>query len=152
MLNRIALAVALIALIGAPASAADVKVGYISTFSGQDAGNGIQMDRGVKLYMKLHPKVPGGHTIDLLQRDDTGAQPAVAKRLAEELIARDGVSLITGIVFTPNAYAIMDVCKATKVPVLIMNAGTAGIVSACEYSSRVSFTLCRPRNLVPTKP
>src|SRR5713226_3010399 len=97
------LAAALAALIATPASAADVKIGYISTFTGQDAGNGIQMDRGVKLYLKQHPQVPGGHKIELIQRDDTGAQPAIAKRLAEELIARDGVSLITGIVFTPNA-------------------------------------------------
>jgi len=135
-----ALAFAAAAIIAAPAGAAEVKVGYISTFSGPDANLGIQMDRGFRLYQKLHPQVPGGHTLEIIQRDDTGAQPAVAKRLAEELITRDHVSLIAGFIFTPNAFAVMDVCKSSKVPVLVLNAGTAGVVSACDYAVRVSFS------------
>jgi branched-chain amino acid transport system substrate-binding protein len=136
----VALAFAAAAVIAAPAGAAEIKVGYISTFSGPDASIGLQMDRGFKLYQKLNPNVPGGHKIELVQRDDTGAQPAIAKRLAEELIARDRVAMLAGFIFTPNAYAVMDVCKQSKVPVLIMNAGTAGVISACEYAARVSFT------------
>jgi branched-chain amino acid transport system substrate-binding protein len=137
--SRFALSAA-VALIAGSASAADVKIGYISTFTGPDGILGEQIDRGVQLYQKLHPQVPGGHKIELIKRDDTGPQPAIAKRLAEELITRDKVAMITGIVFTPNAFAIMDVCKQSKVPVLLMNAGTAGVTNACPYASRISFT------------
>jgi branched-chain amino acid transport system substrate-binding protein len=85
--------------------------------------------------------VPGGHKIEMLKRDDTGSNPAVAKRLAEELVAREKVDLITGIIYSNNAFAIMDVCKQAKVPVLIMNAGTASITEQCPYAARVSFTM-----------
>ena len=139
---RIALSV-LAALVAAPlaAGAADIKIGYISSFSGPEANNGVLMDRGIKLFMKMNPNVPGGHKIELLQRDDTGSNPAVAKRLAEELVARDKVDLITGIIYSNNAFAIMDVCKQAKVPVLIMNAGTASITEQCPYAARISFTM-----------
>jgi branched-chain amino acid transport system substrate-binding protein len=139
---RIALSV-LAALIAAPLSvgAADIKIGYISSFSGPEANNGVLMDRGIQVFMKLNPTVPGGHKIEMLKRDDTGSNPAVAKRLAEELVAREKVDLITGIIYSNNAFAIMDVCKQAKVPVLIMNAGTASITEQCPYVARVSFTM-----------
>ena len=131
------------ALVAAPLAveAANVKVGYIATFTGPEAGNGINLDRGVQLYLKLHPKVPGGHTVELIKRDDGGPAPDRAKRLVEELITRDGVALIAGIIYSNNAFAIMDVCKQAKIPVLIMNAGTASITEQCPYVARISFTM-----------
>jgi branched-chain amino acid transport system substrate-binding protein len=123
------------------ADAANVKVGYIATFTGPEAANGISLDRGVQLFLKLHPQVPGGHTVELIKRDDGGPAPDRAKRLAEELITRDGVQLIAGIIYSNNAFAIMDVCKQAKVPVLIMNAGTASITEQCPYVARISFTM-----------
>ena len=129
------------AVIAAPAYAANVKIGYISTFTGAEASNGIQMDKGVQLYIKLHPQVPGGHTIELIKRDDTGPQADRAKRLAEELVTREHVSMLTGVIYSNNAFAIMDVCKQAKVPFLIMNAGTASLTNQCDYSTRVSFTM-----------
>ena len=70
-------------LSGAIALAQTVKVGVINTYSGPLAAAGDQMDRGIKLYMKLHEKdLPPGVTIELVKRDDTGPNPEVAKRLA----------------------------------------------------------------------
>ena len=97
--------VAAIALAPLAAEAANVKVGYIATFTGPEAANGINLDRGVQLYLKLHPQVPGGHTVELIKRDDGGPAPDRAKRLAEELITRDGVQLIAGIIYSNNAFA-----------------------------------------------
>ena len=133
--------VAAILVVPFSVSAADIKIGYISTFSGPEANNGMLMDRGIQLFMKLHPKVPGGHTIELIKRDDTGPNAATAKRLAEELVTRDHVAMIAGIIYSNNAFAIMDVCKEAKVPVLIMNAGTASITEQCPYAARISFTM-----------
>src|SRR5206468_1111619 len=87
---------------GASAFAETVKVGVINTYSGPLAAAGEQMERGIKLYMKLHEKeLPSGVTIELIRRDDTGPNPEVAKRLAQELITRDKVQLLTGVVWTP---------------------------------------------------
>lgn len=136
-----ALAAAFTAL---PSAAQTVKIGLISTYSGPGAAQGDQIDKGVKLYMKLNAdKLPPGVKIELVQRDDTGANPDVAKRIAQELIVRDKVQLITGIVWTPNLAAIAPLSTEAKVPVMSMNAAGARILNAAPYMARMSFTLCQ---------
>ena len=68
------------ALLGAgPLAAQTIKVGFMSTFSGPGAAQGDQLDKGAKLYSKLNSgKLPRGVKIDLISRDDTGANPDVA--------------------------------------------------------------------------
>jgi branched-chain amino acid transport system substrate-binding protein len=80
-------------------------------------------------------------TIELIKRDDTGPNPEVAKRLAQELITRDKVQLLTGVIWTPNALAMAPLVTEAKVPFVIMNAGTALITTKSPYIARVSFTL-----------
>jgi branched-chain amino acid transport system substrate-binding protein len=141
-LRLLVAAVAAAALAGpAAALAANVKVGIILSYSGAEAANGQQLDRGIELYRKLHPTVPGGHTIELLKRDDGGPNAAVAKRLAQELITRDKVDIISGILYSNNAFAIMELSEEAKFPVLIMNAGTASITQKSPYVARISFTM-----------
>jgi branched-chain amino acid transport system substrate-binding protein len=126
----------------ATALAQTVKIGMVNTYSGPLAAAGEQMDRGSKLYMKLHEKdLPPGVTIELIKRDDTGPNPEVAKRLAQELITRDKVQLLTGVIWTPNALAMAPLVTEAKVPFVIMNAGTALITTKSPYIARVSFTL-----------
>ena len=127
-----------------PVAAQTIKIGLISTYSGPGAAQGDQIDKGVKLYMKMNAdKLPAGVKIELVQRDDTGANPDVAKRIAQELIVRDKVQLITGIVWTPNLAAIAPLSTEAKVPVMSMNAAGARILNAAPYMSRMSFTLCQ---------
>jgi branched-chain amino acid transport system substrate-binding protein len=119
-----------------------VKVGFMSTFSGPGAAQGDQLDKGVKLYMKLNGgKLPKGVKVDLISRDDTGANPDVAKRIAQELIVRDKVQLLTGFVWTPNAAAIAPLTAEAKVPYISMNAAGVNILNLSPYMARVSFTL-----------
>jgi len=135
-------AIAAVAAAPAAAGAQTVKVGIVNTYSGPFAEPGTLMDRGIKLYMKLHEKdLPPGVKIELIRRDDTGPKPDVAKRLAQELIARDHVQLLAGVVYTPNALAIAPLVTEAKVPFVIMNAGTASITTKSPYIARVSFTL-----------
>src|SRR5215212_8271250 len=90
-----------------PAAAQTVKIGLISSYSGPGAAQGDQVDKGAKLYMKLHAdKLPPGVKVELVTRDDTGANGDVAKRVAQELIVRDKVQILTGVVWTPNMAAI----------------------------------------------
>jgi len=79
--------------------------------------------------------------IELIKRDDTGPNPDVAKRLAQELITRDKVNMLAGVVWTPNAAAIAPLATEAKIPFMIMNAGTAAISTMSPYIARVSFTL-----------
>ena len=131
------------ALSGAVAFAQTVKVGVINTYTGPLAAAGDQMERGINLYMKLHQKdLPPGVAIELVKRDDTGPNPEVAKRLAQELITRDKVQLLTGVIWTPNALSIAPLVTEAKVPLIIMNAGTAMITTKSPYICLLYTSRC----------
>src|SRR5580658_3610388 len=136
---------ALIAAIAFPSSnspAQTVKVGIINTYSGPLAAGGDQLERGISLYMKLHEKdLPEGVKIELIKRDDTGPNPEVAKRLAQELITREHVQYLTGFIWSPNAAAAAPIATEAKVPEVIMNAAGVSITRASPYIIRDSFTL-----------
>ena len=132
------------AMVAQPLYAQTVKIGFIATYSGPGAAQGDQMDKGAKLYMKLDAdKLPPGVKVELVQRDDTGANPDVAKRIAQELIVRDKVQILTGITWTPNLAAIVPLSTEAKVPLMSMNAAGARLLTNAPYAARISFTLCQ---------
>src|ERR1700693_4739754 len=123
---------------GAQAAAETVvKVAVITTYSGTEAQTGEQMDKGLKLYVKEHEKdLPPGVKLELVYRDDTGPNPDVAKRLAQELITREHVQMLTGVVWTPNAAAIAPLTVEAKVPFVIMNAAGVTLTRVSRYIVR----------------
>ena len=128
----------------APAALADttVKVGVINTYSGPTAAQGTMLEMGLQLYYKLHQKdLPPGVKIELVERDDTGIQPDVAKRLAQELVTRDQVQLLAGLVWSPNAMAVAPVATEAKAPMIVMNAASEQVPKLTQYTIRTSFTL-----------
>ena len=130
------------ATISAMASAQTVKIGVINTYSGSNAGPGDQLDKGMKLYLKLNgSKLPPGVKVEMIVRDDGGPNPANAKRIAQELIGRDKVQFLTGVVWTPNAAAIAPLTAEAKVPLVLMVASGTSITRMSPYIARVSFTL-----------
>jgi len=137
--------VALLTLLAAPAlpaAAETVKIGFISTYTGNVGNQGETMEHGARLYLKLHQsELPPGVNVELITRDDGGGNPDRAKQLAQELIVRDKVSLIAGVIFTPNALAIAPLTAEAKVPFVIMNAGASVITEKSPYIARVSFTI-----------
>ena len=136
------LAVAALCTFVAAAAAQTVKIGFINTYSGPFAQAGDELDKGVKLYIKEHEKeLPPGVKIELATRDDTGPNPDVAKRVAQELITRDHVQLIAGEIASPNAAAIAPLTAEAKTPFVIMNAAGVQIPRISPYVVRVSFTL-----------
>jgi branched-chain amino acid transport system substrate-binding protein len=129
-------------LLATAAPAQTIKIGVINSYSGPFATLGDLMDKGMKLYMKQNAdKLPPGVKIELVIRDDGGPNPDKAKQLAQELIVRDKVQFITGVVFTPNAMAIAPLTQEAKVPFFIGNAGTSVITERSPYIARFSFTL-----------
>jgi len=134
--------VAGLALAAAPVAAQTIKIGVINTYSGPFATLGDLIDKGIKLYMKQNAdKLPPGVKIELVIRDAGGPNPDKAKQLAQELIVRDRIQILTGVVFTPNALAIAPLTQEAKLPFFIMNAGTSVITERSPYIARFSFTL-----------
>ena len=136
-----ALVAAALVLAPAPSSAQTVKIGVINSYSGFVAQAADQMQKGIDLYVKEHEKdLPPGVKIQLIKRDDT-SKPDVGKRLAQELIARDHVALLAGVILSPVAAAVAPLTAEAKVPFVDTNAAGVAIPRISPYVVRVSFTL-----------
>src|ERR1700686_1839847 len=123
------------------ASAQTVKIGLINSYSGFLAQAGDQMQKGIDLYVKEHEKdLPPGVKIEIIKRDDAAA-PETGKRVAQELITRDHVQLLLGVVGSPIAAAIAPLTQEAKIPLVITNAAGAAITRISPYVGRFSFTL-----------
>jgi branched-chain amino acid transport system substrate-binding protein len=138
----LAIAVALAFALSSAAEAQKiVKVGVILTYSGPDAALGEPVDRAFELYMKLHRQdLPAGFEVQVVKRDDTGAKPDVAKRLAQELIVRDHVQILSGGSWTPNVAATAPLATDAKMPYVLMGSGTASTTRLSPYIARFAFT------------
>ena len=121
-----------------------VKIGVILTFSGQFADPAAQIDNGIKLYMEQHGDQVAGRKIEIIRRDAGGPNPDVAKRLAQELVVRDKVDILTGFALTPNALAAADISSEARKFMVVMNAATSIITTKSPYLARVSLTV--PQN------
>ena len=91
--------------------------------------------------MKLHAKQIAPNTVKLIVRDSKNPSGPIAKAAAQELITREKVDILGGVIFSPNAMAIAPLATASKTPFVVMNAGTAFITNMSPYIARVSFTM-----------
>ncbi|MCF8475779.1 MAG: ABC transporter substrate-binding protein [Pseudolabrys sp.] len=117
-----------------------VKIGLIVSMTGQQASTGKQIKAAVDLYMKEHGDTVAGKKIQLILRD-SGSVPDNTKRLAQELIVNDKVSVIAGFEITPAALVVAPLATEAKVPEVVMAAGTSIITERSPYIVRTSFTL-----------
>src|SRR5690348_17012008 len=124
------------------ATAQTVKIGLINSYTGFVAQPADEAQKGIDLYVKEHEKdLPPGVKIELLRRDDT-SNPEVGKRLAQELITRERVQLLTGVILSPVAAAVAPLTAEAKVPLLLsIAAAGAAIPRISPYIVRISFTL-----------
>jgi len=126
----------------APAFAQDaLRIGLIATYSGPYADYGRQFDAGVALYFKEHGGKIAGRPVEIIKKDTAGPAPDAAKRIAQELIVRDKVSVLTGLDFSPNAYAVGAIATQAKIPTIVMNAASSAITGSSPYIARLSFTV-----------
>ena len=129
------------ALIAGSAFAQDtVKIGLIVSMTGQQASTGKQIKAAVDLYMKEHGDTVAGKKIQVILRDSASV-PDNTKRLAQELIVNDKVSVIAGFEITPAAMVVAPLATEAKVVELVMAAGTSIITEKSPYIARTSFTL-----------
>src|SRR5215471_3485291 len=138
----IVLLTAAAASLPASLAAQTVKVGLINSYTGFVSQPADQGQKGTDLYIKEHEKdLPPGVKIEILKRDDTST-PEVGKRLAQELITRDHVQLLTGVVLSPVATAVAPLTAEAKVP-LVISYAAAGVTipRISPYVVRVTFTL-----------
>lgn len=145
MKRRVALFVLAMTCIGSSvtAYAADepLRIGLIATYSGPYADYGRQFDAGIALYLKEHGGKIAGRNVEIIRKDTSGAAPDASKRFAQELVVRDKVKFITGLDFSPNAYAVAPIATQAKTPTVVMNASSSAITGSSPYIARLSFTV-----------
>jgi len=117
-----------------------VKIGLVVSMTGQQASTGKQIKAGVELYMKEHGDTVAGKKIQVILRD-SGSVPDNTKRLSQELIVNDKVSVIAGFEITPAALVVAPLATEAKVVELVMAAGTSIITERSPYIVRTSFTV-----------
>lgn len=141
------LAAASVALSVASANAQDVvKVGLIVPMTGPFASTGKQIDAGVRLYMAEHGDMVAGKKIQVILKDDGGV-PDTTKRLAQELVINDHISVMMGFGLTPLALAVAPIATQAKIPEIVTAAATASITEASPYITRTSQSL--PQTVAP---
>src|SRR5437879_10521058 len=124
-----------------------IKIGMINVLSGQFADAGIQMENGARTYMKQHGDTLAGQRIEIIRRDVGGPLPDVAKRHAQQLVVRDKVDPVAGLLLTPIALAAADVSADAKKLLVGMNAATSSIIRSSPYVVRTAVTL--PQLMAP---
>ncbi len=139
--------VAAILLFIAPGFAEDtVKVGLLVPLSGPFTPTGKQMIAGAKLYMQQNGDAVASKKIELIVKDD-GGNPDNTKRLAQELIVNDKVSVLAGFALTPGALAVAPLATEAKVLEISMLAATAIVTERSPFIVRASFSV--PQSITP---
>ncbi|CAN7652810.1 MULTISPECIES: ABC transporter substrate-binding protein [Aminobacter] len=107
------------------AYAEPVKIGVITTLSGGGAGLGVDMRDAFALAMKQS----GNKDVELVVEDDA-QKPEIAVQLAEKMIQSDKVDLLTGIIWSNLAMAVVPNAVAQDVIYLSPNAGPSALAGA----------------------
>ena len=125
-----------------PAFAADpLKIGLILPLTGPFASTGKQIEAACRLYIAKNGDTVAGRKVELIVKDDTGLAPETTKRIAQELVVQDKVSVLAGFGLTPLALAAAPVATEAKVPMIVMAAATGMIPTRSPFIVRTGFTL-----------
>ena len=126
MKNVIAAGVALMSL--ATSGLAETKIGMITTLSGGGSHLGIDVRDGFELALEM----ADASDITLIVRDDA-RKPDVAKTLADEMIQRDKVDVLTGIIWSNLAMAVIPGAVRGGTIYISPNAGPSALAGkACH--------------------
>jgi branched-chain amino acid transport system substrate-binding protein len=140
-LCRLAAAV-LLGTLPAMALAADpLKIGLILPLTGPFASTGKQIEAAARLYIAKNGDTVAGRKVELIVKDDTGLAPETTKRIAQELVVQDKVSVLAGFGLTPLALAAAPIATEAKVPMIVMAAATGMIPTRSPFIVRTGFSL-----------
>jgi branched-chain amino acid transport system substrate-binding protein len=108
---------------GVSAQAADpVKIGMITTLSGGGSHLGIDVRDGFALAIAQEGGMLGGTPIELIVEDDA-RKPDKAKQISDRMVKRDKVAVMTGIIWSNLAIAVVPKVVSEGVFYLSPNAG-----------------------------
>jgi len=107
-------------------AANELKIGFLSTLSGPAGAIGIEIRDGFNLAVKNAGGKLGGLPTEVIFADDT-LNPDTGRQLAERLLKRDRVNLMTGVVFSNVMLAAWPTIHEAKVFYIAPNATPTSI-------------------------
>ncbi|GGI25793.1 MULTISPECIES: ABC transporter substrate-binding protein [Bradyrhizobium] len=142
MIARIAIVAAAMLAVSIQAKADDrpLKIGWLMSYTGPGAAAGAASDAAIQVFFRKFGTTVAGRRIEIIKRDTTGPAPDVARRLAQELIVSENVDFLAGMDYTPNTMAVAPLSTSAKVPLLIVNSATSGILAKHPFAVRFGFT------------
>jgi branched-chain amino acid transport system substrate-binding protein len=125
-MKKILAASALAVLASAVVAIAEpVKIGMITTLSGGGAGLGIDVRDAFQLAIKKS----GNAEIEVIVEDDA-QKPELAVQIADKMVQSDKVDLLTGIIWSNLAMAVVPTVTAQDIIYLSPNAGPSPLAGA----------------------
>jgi branched-chain amino acid transport system substrate-binding protein len=125
-ISLVAATAAAIGLMAAPAMAEAVKIGMITTLSGGGSGLGIDIRDGFELALKQGGGKLGGVDVEVITQDDA-RKPETAKQIADRMVKSDKVDIMTGIVWSNLAMAVVPGVTKDGVFYVSPNAGPSAL-------------------------
>jgi len=113
MRSKLAVVVAAAAFAFNAQAASELKIGFLSTLSGPAGAIGVEIRDGFNLALKMAGGKLGGMPTEVIFADDT-LNPEMGKQLAERLLKRDRVNLMTGVVFSNVMLAVWPTIEQSK--------------------------------------
>lgn len=103
------------------ATAEPLRIGFLTTLTGPLASGGIQMQRGLAIYLKEHGNRIAGRSVEVFTADTNGL-PAMARTKTAELAERNNVDVLVGPLSANEALAIDDYIRAKRLPTIAVAA------------------------------
>jgi len=123
----------------APAAGGEIKVGFISAFTGIFSGFGEMQKQGAILALEEANYTAGGKKIVVVYEDDQlDNEQAVTK--AKKLVEQDKVDILTGLVSGDEGLAVGDYMKDKNIPVIPMYSASEDMTMRAFYPMIVRTT------------
>lgn len=103
-----------------------VKIGMVTTLSTKAGYLGEEVRDGFKLAIAQEGGKLGGVLVELLVEDD-GRDPGKAKQIADRFMKRDDVKIMTGLIFSNVAIAVIPKVVRSEVLYISPNAGPSAL-------------------------
>jgi branched-chain amino acid transport system substrate-binding protein len=118
-----------------------LRVGVLLPAHGPAVARGERVASGFQLYLERTGNRAGGRPV-VISRADEGITHEEALRGAQALIDEQHVDFLVGVLGTPAAYAVRDLCRARQTVALVTGAGANDLTRdrKTAYLFRTSFT------------
>lgn len=126
-------------LLSSPVMAENVKIGMITTLSGVGSALGVDIRDGFLLAVQEEGGKLGGIGVEVLVEDDA-TRPDKAKQIADKFLKRDGVKILTGLIWSNVALAVVPPAVKSGAFYISPNAGPSQLAGSLCHKNHFNVS------------